>query len=45
MGKDRQERKQRKSGNVEADRDQALHYGGATRLEQHNAKEARNNRR
>ncbi|RXJ03930.1 YpzI family protein [Anaerobacillus alkaliphilus] len=33
MGKDRQEKKLRKSGKVEMDRDQALHYGGATRLE------------
>jgi YpzI-like protein len=33
MGKDRQERKLRKSNRVEADRDQALHYGGATRMQ------------
>lgn len=33
MGKDRQEKKLRKSGKVEADRDQSLHYGGATKLE------------
>ncbi|AEP02123.1 YpzI family protein [Weizmannia coagulans] len=33
MGKDRQEKKLRQSGRVESDRDQALHYGGATRLE------------
>ncbi|WP_077622981.1 YpzI family protein [Sediminibacillus massiliensis] len=33
MGKDRQEKKQRKSGQVSSDRDQALHYGGATKLE------------
>ncbi|MDC3414512.1 YpzI family protein [Aquibacillus sp. 3ASR75-11] len=33
MGKDRQETKQRKAGQVSADRDQALHYGGATKLE------------
>ncbi|MBE6183472.1 YpzI family protein [Heyndrickxia ginsengihumi] len=33
MGKDRQEKKLRESGKVESDRDQALHYGGATRLE------------
>ncbi|WP_018660438.1 YpzI family protein [Heyndrickxia acidiproducens] len=33
MGKDRQEKKLRKSGRVESDRDQALHYQGATRLE------------
>lgn len=31
MGKDRQEKKLRQSGRVESDRDQALHYGGATR--------------
>ncbi|MDC3417311.1 YpzI family protein [Aquibacillus salsiterrae] len=33
MGRDRQEKKLRKSGKVESDRDQALHYGGATRVE------------
>ncbi|WNS74046.1 YpzI family protein [Bacillus sp. DTU_2020_1000418_1_SI_GHA_SEK_038] len=33
MGKDRQEKKLRKSRRVESDRDQALHYGGATRLQ------------
>jgi len=33
LGKDRQEKKLRESGKVESDRDQALHYGGATRLE------------
>ncbi|GER66036.1 hypothetical protein BpJC7_06330 [Weizmannia acidilactici] len=33
MGKDRQEKKLRKSGRVESDRDQAFHYAGATRLE------------
>ncbi len=32
MGKDRQEKKLRKSGRVELDRDQALHYDGATKL-------------
>ncbi len=33
MGKDRQERKLRKEDTVQLDRDQALHYGGATKLE------------
>lgn len=33
MGKDRQEKKLRKSGRVESDRDQALHYAGATKLQ------------
>ncbi|UII54651.1 YpzI family protein [Cytobacillus spongiae] len=33
MGKDRQERKLKKSGKVEADRDQALHYPGASKLQ------------
>ncbi|QOY35867.1 YpzI family protein [Anaerobacillus isosaccharinicus] len=33
MGKDRQEKKLRESGKVEADRDQSLSYGGATKLE------------
>ncbi|MGV3465767.1 MAG: YpzI family protein [Heyndrickxia sp.] len=33
MGKDRQERKLKKSRRVESDRDQALHYDGATKLE------------
>ncbi|UFU00291.1 YpzI family protein [Radiobacillus kanasensis] len=32
MGRDRQEKKLRKEGKVEADRDQSLHYGGATKL-------------
>jgi len=33
MGKDRQEKKLRKSGRInESDRDQALHYPGATKL-------------
>ena len=30
MGKDRQEKKLKKSRQVESDRDQALHYPGAT---------------
>jgi hypothetical protein len=33
VGKDRQEGKLRNSGRVEADRDQALHYPGATKLQ------------
>lgn len=33
MGRDRQERKLRKSGHVESDRDQALHYPGASKLQ------------
>lgn len=33
MGRDRQEKKLRKSGHVESDRDQALHYSGATKLQ------------
>ncbi|WP_163101009.1 YpzI family protein [Peribacillus alkalitolerans] len=33
MGKDRQEKKLRESKRVESDRDQALHYPGATSLE------------
>ncbi|WP_312098580.1 YpzI family protein [Niallia sp.] len=33
MGKDRQEKKLRKSNSVESDRDQALHYNGSTRLQ------------
>ena len=34
MGKDRQEKKMKKDKRVqESDRDQALHYGGATQLE------------
>lgn len=33
MGKDRQEKKLRESGRVESDRDQALHYAGATKME------------
>jgi hypothetical protein len=43
MGKDRQEAKQKKAGNVEADRDQALHYGGATRMESPEEARERNN--
>lgn len=33
MGKDRQEKKLKKSGRVESDRDQALHYPGATKMQ------------
>ncbi|MDQ0257495.1 hypothetical protein J2S74_004953 [Evansella vedderi] len=33
MGKDRQEKKLRKEGKVESDRDQSLEYGGSTKLE------------
>lgn len=33
MGRDRQEKKLKKSRRVESDRDQALHYNGATKLD------------
>ena len=33
MGKDRQEKKLKKSHRVESDRDQAIHYNGVTRLQ------------
>lgn len=33
MGKDRQEKKLKKSKRVESDRDQAIHYNGATELQ------------
>ncbi|OCA92449.1 MULTISPECIES: YpzI family protein [Bacillaceae] len=33
MGKDRQEKKLRSQKKVESDRDQSLHFGGATRYE------------
>jgi hypothetical protein len=33
VGKDRQERKLKASRKVESDRDQALHYPGATKLQ------------
>lgn len=33
MGKDRQERKLKKSDRVESDRDQALHYPGSSKLQ------------
>lgn len=32
MGKNRQERKLKKSNRVESDRDQALHYPGSTKM-------------
>jgi len=32
MGKDRQAKKLRKEGQVESDRDQALHYQGSTKM-------------
>ncbi|WP_080845438.1 YpzI family protein [Cytobacillus gottheilii] len=33
MGRDRQEKKLKNSGRVKSDRDQALHYPGATKLQ------------
>lgn len=33
MGRDRQEKKLKKSGRVESDRDQALHYPGAAKMQ------------
>ncbi len=33
MGKDRQEKKLKRARRVESDRDQALHYSGATKLQ------------
>ena len=33
MGKDRQEKKLKQIRKVESDRDEALHFGGATRYE------------
>lgn len=42
MGKDRQEKKLKKSKKVESDRDQSLHYPGATALEGPEAARARN---
>lgn len=38
MGKDRQEKKLKKMKKVESDRDQALHFGGATRYEKEGEK-------
>lgn len=43
MGKDRQEKKLKKSGKVQTDRDQNLHFGGAAELE--NAENARKRQR
>ncbi|MET3696130.1 YpzI-like protein [Bacillus oleivorans] len=43
MGRDRQEQKLKEQKIVESDRDQALHYKGATRLD--NAEEARKENR
>ena len=42
MGKDRQEKKLRKSKRVESDRDQSLNYPGATTLEGPEAARKRN---
>ncbi|OIJ14827.1 YpzI family protein [Anaerobacillus alkalilacustris] len=33
MGKDRQEKKLKKAGKVQSDRDQSIHYNGATKME------------
>ncbi|MFD2923626.1 YpzI family protein [Halobacillus naozhouensis] len=43
MGRDRQEKKLKKSGRVESDRDQSLDYPGATQLE--DAEQARKRNR
>jgi hypothetical protein len=43
MGKDRQEKKLKASRTVESNRDQALHYDGATRME--GPEDARKNQR
>ncbi|WP_221565219.1 YpzI family protein [Alkalihalobacillus sp. TS-13] len=43
MGKDRQERKLKQSKRVEADRDQNMHYDGASKLD--TAEEARRDNR
>ncbi|GIN85650.1 hypothetical protein J6TS2_20360 [Heyndrickxia sporothermodurans] len=43
MGKDRQEKKLKESRRVESDRDHALHYNGATKLE--GSEEARRNQK
>ncbi|WP_243290256.1 YpzI family protein [Bacillus sp. FJAT-47783] len=42
MGRDRQERKLKKEGRVESDRDQSIHYKGASRLESPNDARKRN---
>lgn len=33
MGKDRQEKKLKKSEKIQSDRDQSIHYNGATKME------------
>lgn len=43
MGNDRQEKKLKKSKKVESDRDQALHFGGATKLQSPEEGRALNN--
>ncbi len=46
MGKDRQERKLQQSKRVESDRDQALHYPGATKMQSpEEARDLNNNKR
>ncbi|MFS1518145.1 YpzI family protein [Bacillus sp. SCS-151] len=42
MGKDRQEKKLQKKKQTESDRDQALHYRGATELESPSQARVRN---
>ncbi len=42
MGKDRQEKKLKASGRVESDRDQSIHYDGATSLEQNGSFKSEN---
>lgn len=45
LGKDRQENKLKKSKSVESDRDQALHYDGATKMQSpEEARELNNNK-
>ncbi|QED48446.1 YpzI family protein [Cytobacillus dafuensis] len=45
MGRDRQEMKLKKSKRVESDRDHALHYPGATKLQSpEEARELNNNK-
>lgn len=45
MGKDRQEKKLKQSRRTESDRDQALHYPGATKLQSpEEAREMNNNK-
>lgn len=46
MGKDRQEEKIKKAKRVESDRDQALHYPGATKMSSpEEARSLNNNKR